>query len=374
MNGEEKEILHFIAIVPNETDFEKENFIDVRSPNPEDIAQLIVKELSKSNQITVASFGPRTVTSHSYLVGQVSVLDSLLHSFADAKIEVKVILRNSSRRRPSGSSSYYSVKRNNQIDILAKKIQNFPENDYIKVILNIQKYTIILLSLPPFIPFNSKISMKYLINGWNVLMKPSSLVHTRAFALLHFDPNLPTESAVLKFLPNEPREVGVSEADTEKLEEEVAVTEEDSDEYEEEYVDDDQILSSNSKSNHRKSSNYNKDNNSISDANSQQKENLLSSSPGGKQSIASSRHSKRSIRSQSRHSTSSQRKNKDGQIQGREQSINGEYDEFEPDNNLNLIKIVVKITKNMKKNQMNKNHRIANQKRKKEIRNLGKRR
>lgn len=331
MNGEEKEILHFIAIVPNETDFEKENFIDVRSPNPEDIAQLIVKELSKSNQITVTSFGPRTVTSHSYLVGQVSVLDSLLHSFADAKIEVKVILRNSSRRRPSGPSEYYSIKRNNQIDILAKKIQSFPETDYIKVILNIQKYTIILLSLPPFIPFNSKMSMKYLVNGWNVLINPSSLVHTRAFALLHFDPNLPTESAVLKFLPNEPREVGPSEEDSEKPEDAVTITEEDSEEYDEEYVDDDQNLSSNSKSKNRKSSVYNKDNNSINDADSQQK--LLSSSPEGKQSITSSRHSRRSARSQSRHSTASQRKNRNAQNQGKDVSANGEYDDqFEVDN------------------------------------------
>lgn len=330
MNGEEKEILHFIAIIPNETDFEKENFIDVRSPNPEDIAQLIVKELSKSNQITVASFGPRTVTSHSYLVGQVSVLDSLLHSFADAKIEVKVILRNSSRRRPSGSSEYYSIKRSNQIDILAKKIQNFPETDYIKVILSIQKYTIILLSLPPFIPFNSKIYMKYQINGWNALMNPSSLVHTRAFALLHFDPNLPTESAVLKFLPNEPREVGQPEEDSEKFEDAVTITEEDSDEYEVEYEDDDQVLSSNSKS---KNKNRGQDQNSISDANSQQRENLFSPSPDGQQSAASSRRSRKSGRSRSRHSQASQRKDRNAQNQGKDVSANGEYDDqFEPDN------------------------------------------
>lgn len=335
MNGEDKENLQFIAIVPNETDFEKGNFVDVRSPNPEDIAQFIVKELSRSNQISVVSFGPRTVTSHSYLVGQVSVLDSLLHSFADAKIEVKIVLQNSSRKRPSGSSSYYSIKRNNQIDILAKKIQEFPETDFIKVILKIQKYTIILLSLPPFIPFNSKLSMKFIVNGWNVLMKPSSFVHTRAFALLHFDPNLPIESAVLKFLPNEPREIGNLDEESVKFEDSIPVTEEDSEEYEEEYSEDNEFLSNNAKSKHKKSANAvsnNQDNNSISESGMYRKDNMLSPSQEGKESIASSRHSRRSRRStksQDRQSKASQRSRNAQDINNQDinNSVNGEYED-----------------------------------------------
>ena len=227
-----KEILQFIAIVPSNTDFTKENFVDVRLPNPEDVAQLIVKELSKSSEITVASFGPRTVTSHNYLVGRVSVLDSLLHSFGDAKIEVKLIIRNSTKKQPFGQNTYYSIKTATHVDELSKKIEALPESDYIKVIMRIQKYTIILLSLPPFFPFNGKGSMVFQTNGWNVLMNPKNLIHTRAFALLHFDQNLPTESAVMKFLPNEPREVEVTEDDMEPFEEPVSVDDDEAYEYE----------------------------------------------------------------------------------------------------------------------------------------------
>lgn len=216
MTEDENNILNFIAIVPNNTDFEKGNFYDVRSPNPEDMAQEIVKQLPKSNVITVASFGPQSITSHSYLVGQVSILDSLLHSFADAKIEVKVVLKNSSKRYPS-RSNYYSINSNKQIDQLAKKIRTLPDSDYIKAYLYIQKYTIILLSLPPFLPFTSRVTKKIIANGWNILMNPSQLIHTRALALLHFDPNLPTESSVLKFLPNENRVIQITDEEIENL-------------------------------------------------------------------------------------------------------------------------------------------------------------
>lgn len=210
--------IHFFAIVPSNTDFDRNSFDDVKSPNPDEMGQFIITQLRKTKNLTIASFGPRTVTSHAYLAGPVSVLESLLHSFTESDKEIRVVLQNQSLRFPRSPDAYYSVKNSDDTNHLFEIISALPQEaqaDYLQISLYIYPYTIILLSLPSFIPFSAKGSMKYVANGWNILKHPSPLIHTPCYALIHFDMGLQTESLVLHFLPQENIPIKMTEVDLE---------------------------------------------------------------------------------------------------------------------------------------------------------------
>ena len=206
----EREPLSFVAVAPSSPLLDESLFDALCSPNPEDAAQLAIRQLSKTNRISMVSFGPTTVTSHEFLVGSVSVLGSLLRSFVDARREVKVVIENSEMRRPESEHEYYSVKSEEDVCCLSEKVRKFDDKDFVRVTLVIQNYEICLVSLPPFPPFGQK-GGPVKANGWRAINAPDAIVGSKAFVLLHFDTGLASETAVMKILARQEIDVEVKE-------------------------------------------------------------------------------------------------------------------------------------------------------------------
>lgn len=206
----ERERLFFVAVTSSATLLDDSSFDEFCSPNPEDSAQLVIRQLSKTSRLSVISFGPETITSHNFLVGSSSVLTSLLRSFVDARREVKVVIENSNTRAPQDDLEYYSITSEKSISGLHQKFARFNTHDLIKVTMVIESYEICLLSLPPFPPFGSS-GGPLKANGWRILSDPDAFVGSKTFVLLHFDTNLASETAVMKILSRQEITVGITE-------------------------------------------------------------------------------------------------------------------------------------------------------------------
>ena len=206
----ERERLFFVAVTSSATLLDDSSFDEFCSPNPEDSAQLVIRQLSKTSRLSVISFGPETVTSHNFLVGSSSVLTSLLRSFVDARREVKLVIENSSTRAPQDDLEYYSITSEKSISGLHQKFARFNTHDLIKVTMVIESYEICLLSLPPFPPFGGS-GGPLKANGWRILNDPDAFVGSKTFVLLHFDTNLASETAVMKILSRQEITVGITE-------------------------------------------------------------------------------------------------------------------------------------------------------------------
>ena len=238
----DSERLFFVAVAPDGLAVDAARFDAVCSPNPEDAAQLAIRQLSKTNRIALMSFGPRTVTSHEFLVGGVSVLGSLMRSFVDARREVRVIIEAAGVRMPRHDGEFYAVRTEEDVALVSQKLTNFDEADLVRVTIAIQNYEICLVSLPAFPPFGAK-GAPVKVNGWRAISEPGEFVNAKAFVLLHFDGALATESAVMKMLAGQDVEVVVSE-ERAVMEKEVALGEES--EYEYEYEEEDEASRSGS--------------------------------------------------------------------------------------------------------------------------------
>jgi hypothetical protein len=184
----------FLAVVPDCAPFDAGSFLAVCSSNPEDAAQFAIQQLSTHRAISLVSFGPTTVTSHAYFVGdrpESSVIDSLLRLFLEADREIHFVIENSQTRFPKGQKSFCAVRSESDLDLVHHRISEFPALDFIKVTLVIAPYTIVLLSLPPFVPFKNSNKARFEANGWKILLTPSRILSTKSFVFLHFDLSLP---------------------------------------------------------------------------------------------------------------------------------------------------------------------------------------
>ena len=229
------ERLFFVAVAPEGATIDAAQFDAVCSPNPEDSAQLAIRQLSNTNRISLMSFGPRTVTSHEFLVGGVSVLGSLLRSFVDARREVKVVIEVAGVRMPSTDGQFYSINTENDVNSIARKLKKVDEQDVVRVTLVIQNYEIVLLSLPSFPPFGVK-GETTKVNGWRAIEEPGTYVSSKTFVLLHFDKELATETAVMKILAGQDIYVAI---DDHVMPMELAVEIDEESEYEYEYEEED---------------------------------------------------------------------------------------------------------------------------------------
>ena len=229
------ERLFFVAVAPEGATIDAAQFDAVCSPNPEDSAQLAIRQLSNTNRISLMSFGPRTVTSHEFLVGGVSVLGSLLRSFVDARREVKLVIEVAGVRTPSTDGQFYSINTENDVNSIARKLKKVDEQDVVRVTLVIQNYEIVLLSLPSFPPFGVK-GETTKVNGWRAIEEPGTFVSSKTFVLLHFDKELATETAVMKILAGQDIYVAI---DDHVMSMELAVEIDEESEYEYEYEEED---------------------------------------------------------------------------------------------------------------------------------------
>jgi hypothetical protein len=139
-------------------------------------------------------------------------LDSLLRSFIDAEREVKLFIENSKTRLPAGAGSFFSVQQEADVDPIFRGISRFPALDFIQITLSIERYCVILRSLPPFVPFSQSSTAQFEANGWKTLLTPADFLATTGFAFLHFDLGLKNETSVLRFLASETR--GIVPVDT----------------------------------------------------------------------------------------------------------------------------------------------------------------
>lgn len=160
--------------------------------------------------MTIVTYGSASSTSHITLCGTVSILQSLVSRFIDARCKLSLSYTNGEVYDPNDKMSAYSIQTNRDLECFCIRARNFPKTNYLKATLCLPSRMISLISLPSFCAFTSRTATLNSINGWEVFQKPNDLLRTPTYALIYFDPSLSVENKVLELIPRNNVEIKVN--------------------------------------------------------------------------------------------------------------------------------------------------------------------
>jgi len=197
-----KTALKFIALTKDTNSFISKDFIRVIDHSSSELLEFIFETALEKRETTFLSFGPKTMSLHSFLIGNSSIMSMILSKLVDSSIEVRVRLSNSTIVLPCEPDSAFIIHSCHDYELLFDSFHQFSENDLMKCELFFDNNVLVFISLPSFPPFKSSISERYVTNGWKVLTNPSLFVKTEGYALIHIDPDLHYETQTCILLPN----------------------------------------------------------------------------------------------------------------------------------------------------------------------------